>query len=1326
MLSTTQNTNKYTARIFNITQNKDISDYVSEINIDMPKAREISSMIAKFVLDEKLITSGNKIKIEVLDEVVNIIYSLSGEATLNSINYAYTNADKYSYTVKESYSKLFDRVIAKTETYYDLYLCNNGDENNSLLHIVAKKLGFKNLEFEDAKYPNQKYIRVPFVIFKENERWIDELQSLISATNSILYIENGRLIFRLCNSVLNNDLEFNQTNIITSVEKHLKYTESNGVKVLYDRYERLENQVVFNISKKILVDANTNKDIQVKAMRIKYITSSVANPTITKATAYYFTREDDINSKVKIKLVEGTHYVLDEFTETGAIVKFYNPTDHLIYIDNFEIKGIPLVMYKDNEAVVKDSDVLEKHQKNFELISKNKYVQTLEMANYIAEQEYSERIKSEYSYRLDTHFLNNVKLGNVYGLSIKDIFTKGRVISYSIHLKPSDFRLKVHLEEVKEVGQIKKSNTDNLTPATQFIDLTNIEKAIEENKKEITKTKEERIRAEEIINKKILSVLHKQEDQPTNAKEYDVWLNPKTNKWKQFLNNKWIPVSEKDILPSMKFFNSLDNAQLSMGVVVSENKSNTDRNIENLANISNENKNMLNEKINRVNRRAGLFLTNNDEKFGATNGTLAEVSLDKKGTVRLKNANNLLEWNVKDPANPSRMKSKLYMGVTDVNAIPDNVYFKVGDEATGFSIELKEGKSKATIDGKDLVDKFRDADRNINNLANINNENKRTLEQQINAGVKEAVSAAERIGDWNRNELNKTKSDIDNKLMEEKEKNYYLSLMANGKMLYTDPEFKKWYNSTYIYRRSGQNTTITRKLLASNDSNYPPNTTGYVLEINNDGKSYSDIGHGGFYFANASRKEAIFIAKIIAKIPSGCTINLASNGTGNNSVRKFLGNAKGTGKYETYYALVKCGSNGAFSSTNFFNIYGKKGQSFKWYVAYATVFDCTASDYRIDEIDKKFTNADGRLTTLQQNYQDTVQDITSFKTQTVDRIDTVQGALEEGNFVITQNTTFDGAARFISRGTDEVITISNGSIDFHRNGQRLTRIKNIRYGSIATDSRGKGIVNFDGFKQPMIVMASIKSANFGKNMASVFCYPEHIEDCKYRFYVGGTNEHYTEARPVKVMGTVWSADNVVKTTFESLTLKINSISLNLEAQRSWYNNAFSYGGLPEEGKKWIESLPKKKKVNNPTLEVELYVYINNSKQLLFKKRYPILYKIKNGRNRDFRVYVNPIIIDEKISFAKSFSSRTNIRYEIKTSIKNPELYIYNLYHHTDRSRDKDHDTRYRYFYYFYHGIIKTFTTGDILNKSITASVETSTISSATGRGEVSYIAMEID
>lgn len=184
-------------KVMDVTQNRDVSDFVDSIDIVMPNTNEISSMIAKFTLEEKLINTGDELKIDVLDDIGNIIYSLNGEAKLSIETLNYTNLHNYNYEVKDSYSKLFEKNIVETQVFYDLYLCNNADVNNSLMHIIAKNLGFKNLDFHNALYENGQYIRVPFVIFRENEKWIDELQSLIAATNSVLYIKAGKLFLKL-------------------------------------------------------------------------------------------------------------------------------------------------------------------------------------------------------------------------------------------------------------------------------------------------------------------------------------------------------------------------------------------------------------------------------------------------------------------------------------------------------------------------------------------------------------------------------------------------------------------------------------------------------------------------------------------------------------------------------------------------------------------------------------------------------------------------------------------------------------------------------------------------------------------------------------------------------------------------------------------------------------------------------------------------------------------------------------------------------------------------------------------------------------------------
>ncbi len=889
LLSTLTHSRRFSARVTNVSTNTDLSDYIDSIDISMPRLSEISTMTTKFQTDEVMVAKGNEILIEVLDEVGNTIYSLSGEATVTNVEHNYTGRSKYSYEVKEEYTRLFERVIVETEVFFDLYVCNNADKANSLMHIIGQKLGFKEFDFRD-------YLeRVPFIVFNEGDRWIDELQSLISATGSIIYVFNKKLVFRPCNFNLNRLLLFNDRNIITNISRRFKGQNINGTKVLYDRFERLDNQVVFNLASKIIVDENTGLDKDVQSMRINYITSSVASPTITRASGYYFTT-DSPDSRVDVALKSGSDYVIKEMKSTGLIVKFYNARPHKLYIDNFEIKGMPLVKYTDNSAVVKDSNVANEAEENFRKLNKNKYIQTLKQAENLCNAEYI-RGKSEYTYEFDTQFIpDGLNLGEVYNLEIKGINTLIELESYSIHLKPSDFRIKVKGRQVELDVQVKQSNTGSLNSDTQFVDLKPIHQAIDKNAKQIQETNKnlqlasnttnkvitqlkqeltqgiqdskvkvytlkpplntltdanigdiyaadgnvevlvkqgnkltwERIADKQVeetlnnymqetnnrmiaisyqsqapaknnegdiwidtandgvwyrwngkewqqvdksvrealkkantdinkieksittinntINNKIMAKAFIQEQEPsTGMKNYDVWYKKSNNTYKVYLNGKWSSASEDDIFPALRHYASLSNAQLEIGTKLGQ--------VDNFAKTVNSKADNINDaakkaqnKADEAYKRAGIFLTNNDQKFGTKNGTLAEVSLDKEGAIRLSNANNLLEWNVKDPKDPKRMRSKFYMGVSDISKIPDDVYFKVGDEATGFTIELKEGKSIAKVDGAEISEKFNQVETNlkssIETLKKETAQHNKTLENIVNTKTSEVLNVA--------------------------------------------------------------------------------------------------------------------------------------------------------------------------------------------------------------------------------------------------------------------------------------------------------------------------------------------------------------------------------------------------------------------------------------------------------------------------------------------------------------------------------------------------------------------------------------------------------
>lgn len=164
---------------------------------------------------------------------------------------------------------------------------------------------------------------------------------------------------------------------------------------------------------------------------------------------------------------------------------------------------------------------------------------------------------------------------------------------------------------------------------------------------------------------------------------------------------------------------------------------------------------------------------------------------------------------------------------------------------------------------------------------------------------------------------------------------------ASGKMLYMDPTFKVGNNGVYPYNHGETSTVSVTRVDKLADS--PVIDSDYNLEIKNTGVAYP--GLGGFYFATVTRANAVLITRFIAKIPTGYSIHFATNLTGEGAESFWSTSNAGTGNWEEYIYVVKCGSEGLFSSTMFFYLTGVVGtpdNPVVWYLAYASVFDVTS------------------------------------------------------------------------------------------------------------------------------------------------------------------------------------------------------------------------------------------------------------------------------------------------------------------------------------------------------------------------------------------------
>ena len=184
--------------------------------------------------------------------------------------------------------------------------------------------------------------------------------------------------------------------------------------------------------------------------------------------------------------------------------------------------------------------------------------------------------------------------------------------------------------------------------------------------------------------------------------------------------------------------------------------------------------------------------------------------------------------------------------------------------------------------------------------------------------------------------------------------------MTNGKMLYTDPMFKNGTNGVNVYNNSSNGTVTVTRILKVSDC---PTTSTHCIEVKTTGTA--SPGNGGFIQHIQSRPNAIFIQKILAKVPIGCNLNTASNPMGTDYSDKWLTSNKGTGKWEEYIREVRCGSTGTFSNGGHIHVSGASpttSSPLVWYVGMCTAYDITDSDERITDLTSRVSTAESKLT----------------------------------------------------------------------------------------------------------------------------------------------------------------------------------------------------------------------------------------------------------------------------------------------------------------------------------------------------------------------------
>ena len=204
--------------------------------------------------------------------------------------------------------------------------------------------------------------------------------------------------------------------------------------------------------------------------------------------------------------------------------------------------------------------------------------------------------------------------------------------------------------------------------------------------------------------------------------------------------------------------------------------------------------------------------------------------------------------------------------------------------------------------------------------------------------------------------------------------------MKSGKMLHTDPNFRTGMNGVVKYANSNASNIEVTRITKPSDC---PSTSTHCIQLKHIGTASPNLG--GFYQTIQSRANAIFIQKIIAKIPTGYSLNLASNSMGDEYKDKWLTSNAGTGKWEEYIREVRCGSTGTFSSGGHIHISGATPSSTNpliWYVAYATVIDVTDNDERVNTLTVETTNTKNKVATIETNLNGIISRVSNVETKT--------------------------------------------------------------------------------------------------------------------------------------------------------------------------------------------------------------------------------------------------------------------------------------------------------------------------------------------------------
>ncbi|MEQ4694012.1 phage tail tip fiber protein [Providencia manganoxydans] len=508
----------------------------------------------------------------------------------------------------------------------------------------------------------------------------------------------------------------------------------------------------------------------------------------------------------------------------------------------------------------------------------------------------------------------------------------------------------------------------------------------------------------------------------------------------------------------------------------------------------------------------------------------------------LKNSLNETNTNVSKKADStalSSLDSKVVQQGKDISTISTNVTTLQNNlKMTNDNVSKKADSSAlSTLDSK-VVQQGKDITSSASEIATLKNNLKTTdanvskkaessalsaLDNKVTQQGKDISSHGNSITEL-KNSTSAIKNDLD-------DVNLLARITTNGKQLVSNPNFNGGSNDVVVYNNANNGMALIATTKRQVD-----NPTSSSHEIVLTAKGTASPNFGGFIRNVQSKANAVFVTKYIIKLPVGWGLQAHANATGDGRIDKFVGNNTGTGKYETYYRITKCGSTGKFETFGHVSVYIADGGKTKaptfaaplvWYLAQIEVYETT--DY---------ASATPEVTNFMSSAKSSLDSLTNTTKSQSSQLTALQNSLNTTNSNVGKKADSSALSALDSKVTQQGkdITATNNSVTSLQsslNGRITFVITSGGAGSgysgrvfdnngkvLASIGRSYGVVVFKKNTKGMVDVASSKTYDVYGNAANATTLVNDIKALPYGTYVAITTSDEPNQNRLSILAAI--------------------------------------------------------------------------------------------------------------------------------------------------------------------------------------------------------------